>query len=238
MTDTLPARCLTPGLAREAAAASARWDDRRRCGVEPVREPVRDRPQHSLVRGARLPRQARRRRLRPRRLRRGRCAGAGARRHPVVRGPRGRRRPDAARRLRRVAGRSPPRLRHDRREPQAARRLLGRHGAPCRNPPAHRARHVLRARLHGHGQPEAGRLVEGALPARDDRTGAARRGPGAPGRPVHRRDRHGQGDGAARRRLPLAAARDARHAVGDRPRRVRSSSSRTSTARRGTSTGS
>ena len=44
--------------------------------------------------------------------------------------------------------------------------------------------------------------------------------PGAPGRPVHRLDRHGQGDGSARRGLPLAPARDARDTLGAGHRRV------------------
>src|SRR5512132_2282966 len=43
--------------------------------------------------------------------------------------------------------------------------------------------------------------------------------PRAPRRPVHRHARLGTRDRSARRRLPLAAARDARHTVGGRARR-------------------
>ena len=103
--------------------------------------------------------------------------------------PRGRRGPDAARRLRRVAGRSVPRLRRDRGESEGARRLLRRHGAPRRDPATDGSRHVLRARPDEHGQCQAGRLDEGQLPPCAHRAGATRRGAGAARRLLHRRDR-------------------------------------------------
>src|SRR5690348_14963611 len=66
---------------------------------------------------------------------------------------------------------------------------------------------------------EARGARQGVVRARHDGHGRARGGAGAARRPVHRRNRHGQRNRAARRRLPVAAARDARHTLGGRARR-------------------
>src|SRR6266545_4852081 len=77
-----------------------------------------------------------------------------SRRRPerAVRRHRGRRDPDAARWLWRVADRLVPRLRRHRREPEGADRLLRRHRPARRDSPTDRACHLLRSGLHRHGQ--------------------------------------------------------------------------------------
>ena len=129
-----------------------------------------------------------------------------------------------------------PRLRRDRRQPEAVRRLLGHHRAPRRDPAAHRARDALRLRADGRGRQRHDGLLARA-PARGAHRRRRRRGAARPRRPVRARDPRRQGDRAARRRLPLAAAAHARHAVGDLDSTARSSSSRTTRRRRTTSTG-
>ena len=130
-------------------AASRRRHDRRRRGCEPVRQPLGRPSRRRVVGGSRLPGQAGRGSLGPRRLRRRRRAAARGGPQRALRRSRGRRRPGVAGWVRLRAGDPVPRLRPDRREPEAARRLLGHHGASRRDSPARRRRDRLRQRAHG-----------------------------------------------------------------------------------------
>ena len=172
-----------------------------------------------------------------RRLRRG--GREAARRGPerALRRPRGRRRAGAPGRVRLGAGDPVPRLRPHRREPEAARRLLGHHRAPRRDPPARGRRDDLRQRPHG-------RRAAPRRP-RSRRTGCSTScGPAAPARCRAIRTTRGCGRSTAerspRRSSAVASGSSCRRWArrGRSTSRARSSSSRTRTRRRTTSTAS
>ena len=165
-----------------------------------------------------VPRQAGAGGRRTGRLRRGPARAARRRPERPLRGPRGRRRPLHAGRLRVGTGDSLPRLRCHRREPEAVHRLFRHHCPSRRGPPAHGSRHVLRPRCRGRGRQGGDRVHPGALP-RGAARGRCRRGSARPGRPLRARHRWRQGLGAACWRLPLAPHANHGNALGDRPRR-------------------
>ena len=107
-----------------------------------------------------------RRRLGPRRLRRRRRAAPRRGPERALRRSRGRRRPGAAGRFRLRPDDPVPRLRPDRRQPEAARRLLGPDGAARRDPAALGRRDRLRLRTDGRRRDRHDVVLEGAAPRR------------------------------------------------------------------------